>query len=172
MKMSSASGKNYMRVTMIWLILLLASLVAAQSRSPNSQKWSHHKTPSPILPMDLPTKVSGAGVTTPSGVKYWDVRTGEGNPASRGHAVRVSFRAWTDKGQAIDSCISDHNPVTFTLGFGQVIAGWEAGMEGMKVGGKRQLRIPPEMAYGADGVPPTVPPNSTLVFDVELVGLD
>jgi FKBP-type peptidyl-prolyl cis-trans isomerase len=163
-----------MRMKLIAVVLIVTPLLLAQSKaqSSNSRRWSYHKTQAPILPMDLPTKVSGAGMTTPSGVRYWDIQTGEGNAASKGHVVKVFFRAWTAKGQAVDSCISEHNPVVFTLGFGQVIQGWEEGMEGMKIGGKRQLRIPPEMAYGAAGVPPIVPPNSTLIFDVELIGLD
>jgi peptidylprolyl isomerase len=159
---------------LIATVLIVTPLLLAQSKAPssNSHRWTYNKTQASILPMDLPSKVSGAGVTTPSGVRYWDIQTGAGNAASKGHVVKVLFRAWTAKGEAVDGCISDHNPVVFTLGYGQVIPGWEEGMEGMKVGGKRQLRIPPEMAYGKAGVPPILPPNSILIFDVELVGLD
>ncbi len=107
----------------------------------------------------------------PSGVRYWDILTGTGESATRGHVVKVLFTAWVENGKQIDGSASADRPTIFTLGVGQVIPGWEQGMEGMRVGGKRQLRIPPELAYGPAGSP-EVPPNSTLIYDVELVALD
>jgi peptidylprolyl isomerase len=118
-----------------------------------------------------PTRVSGEGVATPSGLRYWDLLTGEGEPAAKGHTVSVVYRAWVENGKEFASSISDKKPTTFTLGIGQVIPGWEEGVEGMKIGGRRQLRIPPNLAYGAEQVHPFVPANSTLIYDVELIGL-
>jgi len=111
-------------------------------------------------------------MATASGVRYWDIQTGEGNPATKGHVVKVLYTAWVEKGmKEFASSTSDGRVPVFTLGVGQVIRGWEDGVEGMKVGGKRQLRIPPDMAYGSAGAPPLVPPNATLIFDVVLLEL-
>jgi FKBP-type peptidyl-prolyl cis-trans isomerase len=118
-----------------------------------------------------PTKVTGEGHLTASGVTFWDIQIGEGQPATKGHAVKVLYRAWIKNGKEFASSISDGRPPVFTLGAGQVIRGWEEGVEGMRVGGKRQLKIPPQLAYGAAGVPSLVPPNSTLIYDVVLLGL-
>jgi len=165
---------NWMRVTLIMAVVgvLATPLVLAQSPSqdPKSTRWPINRK-APIVSMSRPTKVSGDGMSTPSGVKYWDIQTGEGDPAAKGHVVSVLFKAWVEGGKAFDGSTSRDKPTIFTLGVGQVIRGWEEGVEGMKVGGKRQLRIPPELAYGAAGVPSLVPPNATLIFDVEIVGL-
>jgi peptidylprolyl isomerase len=174
--MTPIAGGNWMRMRMIVVAIavLAAPLVFAQSKSQSSKsgKWSHRPPNTTIIALSHPTRVSGDGLSTPSGVKYWDIQTGDGNPAAKGHVVEVLFRAWVEGGKEFDGSTSRDKPTIFTLGVGQVIPGWEEGMEGMKVGGKRQLRIPPELAYGAAGVTPQVPPNSTLIFDVELVGLD
>ncbi len=150
--------------------MLAAPLLFAQSKTPKTKKWvTPHRTV--VIGMNRPTKVTGEGRVTPSGVRYWDIQTGVGSPATRGHAVRIQYTAWIENGKEFASSISDGRAPVFTLGAGQVIQGWEDGVEGMKVGGKRQLRIPPQLAYGAAGVPNLVPPNATLIFDVELIEL-
>jgi FKBP-type peptidyl-prolyl cis-trans isomerase len=83
----------------------------------------------------------------------------------------MEYTGWLTNGKKFDSNAGTGQPFTVKLGGGQVIKGWDEGIPGMKVGGKRQLRIPPEMAYGAQGYPGVIPPNSTLVFDVELLGV-
>ena len=116
-----------------------------------------------------PTKVTGAPTKTPSGLEYWDIKMGAGAVAQAGKDVKVDYTVWLTTGKKVDSSVGTGRPFDFMLGAGQVIKGWDEGIAGMKVGGKRQLRIPPDLAYGAAGHPPGVPPNSTLIFDVQLI---
>ncbi|MGA7969545.1 MAG: FKBP-type peptidyl-prolyl cis-trans isomerase [Terriglobales bacterium] len=116
-----------------------------------------------------PTKVTGAPTKTPSGLEYWDIKVGTGAVAQSGHDVKVDYTGWLTDGKKFDSSVGTGKPFDFMLGAGQVIKGWDEGVVGMKVGGKRQLRIPPELAYGAKGYPGAIPPNATLIFDVRLV---
>ncbi len=121
---------------------------------------------------NAPTKVTGPGVTTSSGLVYWDIRVGNGEVAKEGNRVRVHYTGWLTNGKKFDSSVDAGKPFDFTIGNGEVIKGWEEGVAGMRVGGKRQLRIPPDLAYGADGTPDgSIPPNATLIFDVQLLGV-
>jgi FKBP-type peptidyl-prolyl cis-trans isomerase len=116
-----------------------------------------------------PTKVTGDPIKTASGLEYWDIKVGTGTVAEAGHKVKVDYTGWLTDGKKFDSSVGTGRPFEFMLGGGQVIKGWDQGVAGMKVGGKRQLRIPPELAYGAKGYPGAIPPNATLIFDVQLV---
>jgi len=119
-----------------------------------------------------PTKVTGDGVKTDSGLIYWDIRVGNGEAAKEGSHVRVHYTGWLTTGKKFDSSVDAGKPFDFTIGNGEVIKGWEEGVAGMRVGGKRQLRIPPELGYGAEGTPGgPIPPNATLIFDVQLLGV-
>ena len=118
-----------------------------------------------------PTKVSGKAVSTSSGLEYWEIQEGTGAPALAGKEVSVHYTGWLTNGKKFDSSLDRGEPIKFTLGIGQVIKGWDEGIAGMRVGGKRQLRIPPALAYGMRGAPPAIPPNATLVFDVELMAV-
>ena len=107
-----------------------------------------------------------------------DTKVGKGAVAVSGKSVSVHYTGWlydatrTDhKGAKFDSSVDHGQAITFPLGGGQVIPGWDKGLVGMKIGGKRTLIIPPDMAYGADGVGGVIPPNATLVFDVELLNV-
>src|SRR5271170_7348889 len=116
-----------------------------------------------------PTKVSGQPATTPSGLQYWDIVVGTGATAVAGNQVSVHYTGWLTSGEKFDSSVDRGQPFSFPLGGGQVIKGWDEGVAGMKVGGKRQLRIPPELGYGAAGAGGVIPANATLIFDVELL---
>lgn len=116
-----------------------------------------------------PLKVNGAPTTTSSGLQYWDIVVGTGATATPGSTVKVHYSGFLTSGQKFDSSRDRGEPFTFPLGAGQVIKGWDEGVAGMKVGGQRQLRIPPNLAYGAEGAGGAIPPNATLIFDVELL---
>jgi len=120
---------------------------------------------------NAPTKVTGDGVKTDSGLQYWDIKVGLGPLAKAGDQVKVHYTGWLTTGKKFDSSVGTSGPYEFTLGQGEVIKGWDEGVAGMKVGGKRQLRIPPELAYGEAGFKSIVPPNATLIFDVQLVAI-
>ncbi|MGF1465771.1 MAG: FKBP-type peptidyl-prolyl cis-trans isomerase [Sandaracinaceae bacterium] len=100
-----------------------------------------------------------------------DLVVGEGDEAVAGKQVSVHYTGTLTDGTKFDSSLDRGQPFGFQLGAGRVIQGWDQGVQGMKVGGKRKLTIPPEMAYGERGFPPVIPPNSTLVFEVELLGV-
>jgi FKBP-type peptidyl-prolyl cis-trans isomerase len=117
-----------------------------------------------------PTKVTGEGAKTASGLQYWDIQVGTGPEARTGQKVKVHYTGWLTSGKKFDSSVGG-KPFDLRLGAGDVIKGWDEGIPGMKVGGKRQLRIPPDLAYGAKGYPGVIPPNATLIFDVQLVGV-
>jgi len=118
-----------------------------------------------------PTPVTGKPTKTADGLQYWDIKVGTGATATKGQRVTVNYTGWLTNGKKFDSSVGKA-PFPFRLGAGEVIKGWDEGVAGMKVGGKRQLRIPPDLAYGAQGVGGgLIPPNSTLVFDVELLGV-
>ena len=120
---------------------------------------------------DGPTHVSGKATTTDSGLEYWEIKKGTGALAQAGKKVSVHYTGWLTDGKEFDISRDAGEPIHFQLGTGQVIKGWDEGIAGMKVGGKRQLRIPPALGYGARGAGSAIPPNATLVFDVELMAV-
>ena len=105
-----------------------------------------------------------------NGLKYYDFREGTGPLAETGDQVLVHYNGWLTDGRAFDSSYQRGQPLTFVLGARQVIAGWDQGIKDMRVGGERQLVIPPSLAYGIAGRG-LIPPNATLIFEVELVGI-
>ena len=111
------------------------------------------------------------GTTTPSGLQYTDEQVGTGQEAKAGDRVRVHYTGTLTDGRKFDSSRDRGTPFEFDLGAGRVIRGWDEGVAGMKVGGRRRLTIPPELGYGSRGAGSAIPPNSTLVFDVELLGI-
>ena len=118
-----------------------------------------------------PTKVAGKPTKLPDGLEYWDIKEGTGTAAKKGDKVKVHYTGWLTDGKKFDSSLDRNDPFAFTIDARQVIKGWDEGVAGMKVGGKRQLRIPPELGYGSRGAGGVIPPNATLIFDVELLGI-
>jgi peptidylprolyl isomerase len=120
-------------------------------------------------------QAAGATVTTPSGLKITDTVVGTGATPKPGQICVMHYTGWLyqngTKGQKFDSSVDRGRPFEFPIGQKRVIAGWDEGVATMKVGGKRTLIIPPELGYGANGAGGVIPPNATLIFDVELLGL-
>jgi FKBP-type peptidyl-prolyl cis-trans isomerase len=113
---------------------------------------------------------SGAPASPAGGLQIQDIKVGTGAEAMAGKKVGVHYTGWLQSnGQKFDSSLDRNQPFEFQLGAGQVIQGWDQGVAGMKVGGKRKLTIPPQLGYGAAGAGGVIPPNATLIFDVELL---
>jgi FKBP-type peptidyl-prolyl cis-trans isomerase FkpA len=110
-----------------------------------------------------------AAITTESGLIYEDVSEGTGDPAPAGKMVSVHYTGWLTDGTKFDSSKDRNDPFMFPLGAGHVIRGWDEGVQGMKVGGVRKLTIPSQLGYGERGAGGVIPPNATLVFEVELL---
>ena len=144
--------------------LILLALVAAAVGCDRGNKG---KGFSPSLGVDT-TKMTKAS----SGFWYVDLAPGQGDSATAGRTVTVHYTGWLPDGTKFDSSRDRGEPFAFTLGAGQVIAGWDEGVKGMKVGGRRKLVLPPQLAYGDGGAPPAIPPGATLVFDVEVLKVE
>ena len=110
-------------------------------------------------------------VTTSSGLKYVDQVVGTGDAAVAGKTASVHYTGWLESGKKFDSSVDRGQPFSFPLGAGRVIKGWDEGVQGMRVGGKRKLTIPSDLGYGSRGAGGVIPPNATLIFDVELLGV-
>jgi FKBP-type peptidyl-prolyl cis-trans isomerase len=141
------------------IVTLMAAALFGQSSSKKSDNSS-------------PTKVTGEGTKTADGLQYWDIKVGTGPTASAGQTAKVHYTGWLTNGKKFDSSLDRGEPFMVEgLGTAPVIKGWNEGIIGMKVGGKRQLRIPPALGYGDRGAGGVIPPNATLIFDVELLGV-
>lgn len=120
-----------------------------------------------------PTKVTGKPKMMLGGLEYWDIKVGTGATATNGKKCTVHYTGWLTNGKKFDSSLDRGQPfVVQPLGDAPVIKGWNEGLVGMKVGGKRQLRIPPELGYGDRGAGNVIPPNATLIFDIELLKVE
>jgi FKBP-type peptidyl-prolyl cis-trans isomerase FkpA len=128
-------------------------------------------TPAPAgqVPAAAETTPGGSVHKLPSGLEYEELLVGDGKMADPGMTVAVHYTGWLTNGQKFDSSFDRGQPYRFVLGQRAVIDGWDQGIKGMRIGGKRKLTIPPELGYGARGMGGVIPPNATLVFEVQLV---
>jgi FKBP-type peptidyl-prolyl cis-trans isomerase len=122
------------------------------------------------MPFEQPGS-EGTEVTTASGLQYIDLKVGTGATAQAGQTVTVHYTGWLENGKKFDSSVDRGQPFSFPLGAGRVIKGWDEGVQGMKVGGKRKLIIPSNLGYGPRGAGGVIPPNATLIFEVELLSV-
>ncbi len=116
-----------------------------------------------------PAAASETAVTTPSGLSYVDIVVGNGPSPVSGKPVKVHYTGWLENGTKFDSSVDRGEPFVFTIGAGEVIPGWDEGVMTMKVGGKRRLTVPAKLGYGEAGAGGVIPPNATLIFEVELL---
>jgi peptidylprolyl isomerase len=128
-----------------------------------------------VAPTTAAAQTTGATMTTPSGLKITDTQAGTGATPKTGQTCVMHYTGWLyqdgKKGAKFDSSVDRGQPFEFPIGTGRVIKGWDEGVASMKVGGKRTLIIPPELGYGARGAGGVIPPNATLLFEVELLGV-
>jgi FKBP-type peptidyl-prolyl cis-trans isomerase len=126
-----------------------------------------------VLASAIAISLASCSSNIPSDLQLSDIVVGEGSQAVKGSTVTVHYTGWLYKngrrGKKFDSSLNDTQPFSFTLGAGQVIKGWDRGVEGMRVGGKRELIIPPNLGYGGKGAPPLIPPDSILDFEIQLL---
>ncbi len=130
-----------------------------------------------VLLASLPGAVFAAPATSktvvlPDGLKYVDLKVGKGALPHEGQTVRVHYVGWLENGMKFDSSRDRNEPFEFALGEGKVIPGWDEGVKTMHVGGLRRLIVPPALGYGAQGAGDSIPPNATLIFEVELLGIE
>ena len=124
----------------------------------------------PGTPPEQPTEVpEGSHTTTASGLKVFDITQGTGAVVAKGTKATLEYTGWLESGERFDTSYDFDRPVKVRIGMGKVTAGWDLGIVGMKVGGKRQLIMPPALAFGEKGRPPVIPPNATVIYDIEVV---
>jgi len=161
------------RVVAVSMLFCAAVWMGAQTKKPakHTTRAAKAKKSAPAPVAAGPSKITGPAHKTPSGAEYWDIKPGTGEEATKGKTVSILYVGWLADGKKFGATDDPDIPLELTIGNGRQIKGWDEGMVGMRVGGKRQLRIPPSAAYGSKGAPPVIPPNATLIMDVQLVGV-
>jgi FKBP-type peptidyl-prolyl cis-trans isomerase len=158
--------RNRQRIIIGIIVLLVVVLIGYLVYRDYSNKNQTY----PIGTLDsTPPTPSASAVTTATGLIYEDLQVGDGATANTGDTVSVNYSGWLTDGTKFDSSLDRGQPFEFTLGAGEVIAGWDEGVAGMLVNGTRLLVIPPSLGYGSSGAGSTIPPDATLTFEVQLV---
>jgi peptidylprolyl isomerase len=167
-------------VVVCFLVIVVAQLGGGQKTAIASQVSqtpaaivADAKNENTLIASNTMTEETAGGevITTPSGLKYIEIEEGTGATPNRGQTVTVHYTGTLENGKKFDSSRDRKRPFDFTIGVGQVIKGWDEGVGSMKVGGRRQLIIPPDLGYGPRGAGGVIPPNATLIFDVELLSI-
>lgn len=171
-----------MRRTTAYLLLAaaLVAVAATVTGCSNSSSSTPAQSSASQQSAQSQSAATGQPTTAPSqsqppaeaSLKIVDEKVGKGTAAKTGDTVTVNYTGWLTDGTKFDSSLDRNEPFSFTLGAGQVIEGWDKGVVGMKVGGKRKLTIPPDMGYGAQGANGVIPPNATLVFEITLLKIN
>lgn len=147
------------------------ALMRKGNEEPGMESLITSPTPGESASPDAMTEPAGEVMTTQEGLQYQDIVVGAGAEAKAGDVVAVHYTGWLTDGTKFDSSLDRGEPFVFQVGAGQVIQGWDLGVAGIKIGGKRKLTIPPQLGYGERGAGGVIPPNATLVFEVELLGI-
>jgi peptidylprolyl isomerase len=165
---------------MVCVVVLVLTQIGGNNTEANAAQISQ---PTPVITQTTPNIESNTLIaskdmsdeniiTTPSGLKYVEIQEGTGETPQTGQTVKVHYTGTLEDGTKFDSSRDRGQPFKFNIGRGQVIKGWDEGLSTMKVGGRRKLIIPSELGYGARGAGGVIPPYSTLIFDVELLGVN
>lgn len=151
------------------LSFALVGCTKQPAETPASNSAPANQAPAAAAPATAGTQPAAAAATE---LKIEELKVGTGAEATAGKVIKAHYTGWLTDGKKFDSSLDRGQPIEFPLGAGRVIQGWDQGLVGMKVGGKRKLTIPGNMAYGPEGRPPVIPPNATLIFEVELMGVN
>lgn len=153
--------KSWLYWGLLFVLIVAMGVIVVLGRQKISQKASYQQGGKVIVKETVEEN--------PQKLQVEDLVIGTGAEAVNGREIVVHYTGTLTDGKKFDSSLDRQQPFKFVLGAGQVIAGWDQGVLGMKVGGKRKLIIPPELGYGVQGAPPNIPPNATLIFEVELL---